>query len=76
VGSSRCDSSYYSVVEWCPYRQTLAFKTRRQRLPQQSRQLKRGWSLRPELLYIKEVSNDPINDYHSTELRVNVRKDF
>ena len=38
--------------------------------------LKRGWSLRPEFLYIKEVSNFPINDYHSTELRVNVRKNF
>jgi tetratricopeptide (TPR) repeat protein len=38
--------------------------------------LKRGWSLRPEFLYIREVSNVPINDYHSTELRVNVRKNF
>jgi tetratricopeptide (TPR) repeat protein len=38
--------------------------------------LKRGWSVRPEFLYIKEVSNVPINDYHSTELRVNVRKNF
>jgi tetratricopeptide (TPR) repeat protein len=38
--------------------------------------LKRGWSLRPEFLYTKEVSNVPINDYHSTELRVNVRKNF
>jgi tetratricopeptide (TPR) repeat protein len=38
--------------------------------------LKRGWSLRPEFLWIKEVSNVPINDYHSTEFRVNVRKNF
>jgi len=38
--------------------------------------LKRGWSVRPEFLYMREVSNVPINDYHSTELRVNVRKNF
>ena len=38
--------------------------------------LTHGWSLRPEFLYIREVSNVPINDYHSTELRVNVRKNF
>ena len=38
--------------------------------------LKRGWSVRPEFLYTREVSNVPINDYHSTELRVNVRKNF
>ena len=38
--------------------------------------LKRGWSLRPEFLYTKEASNVPINDYHSTDLRVNVRKNF
>lgn len=38
--------------------------------------LKRGWSVRPEFLYIKEVSNVPINDYHSTEVSVNVRKNF
>jgi tetratricopeptide (TPR) repeat protein len=38
--------------------------------------LKRGWSLRPEFLYTREVSNVPINDYHSTELRINVRKNF
>jgi len=38
--------------------------------------LKRGWSVRPEFLYIREASNVPINDYHSTELRVNVRKNF
>jgi tetratricopeptide (TPR) repeat protein len=38
--------------------------------------LRRGWSLRPEFLYTKEASNVPINDYHSTEVRVNVRKNF
>jgi len=38
--------------------------------------LQRGWSVRPEFLYIREVSNVPINDYHSTEVRVNVRKNF
>jgi tetratricopeptide (TPR) repeat protein len=38
--------------------------------------LRNGWSVRPEFLYIKEASNVPINDYHSTEVRVNVRKNF
>jgi hypothetical protein len=38
--------------------------------------LGRGWSVRPDFLYIRELSNVPINDYHSMEFRVNVRKYF
>jgi tetratricopeptide (TPR) repeat protein len=38
--------------------------------------LQRGWSLRPQFLYTREASNVPINDYHSTELRITVRKNY
>jgi tetratricopeptide (TPR) repeat protein len=38
--------------------------------------LKRGWSLRPDFLYTRQASNVPINDYHATELRVNLRKNL
>jgi hypothetical protein len=38
--------------------------------------LGRGWYLRPDFLYTRDVSNAPINDYHSTEVRLSVRKNF
>jgi tetratricopeptide (TPR) repeat protein len=38
--------------------------------------LKHGWSLRPDFLYTREVSSTPVNDYHSTAVRLSVRKDF
>lgn len=36
----------------------------------------RSWSLRPEFLYQREVSNIPLNNYSSTAVWVNVRKQF
>ena len=35
-----------------------------------------GWSLRPELLYIRDERDTPFSDYSSTEIWVNVRKSF
>ena len=35
-----------------------------------------GWSLRPELLYIRDEGDTPFSDYSSTEIWINVRKSF
>ena len=35
-----------------------------------------GWSLRPEVLYIRDVGNTRYSDYSSTEVLVSVRKSF
>jgi outer membrane protein len=35
-----------------------------------------GWSLRPQVLYIKNNSNIPTNEFDKTEISVNVRRDF
>jgi hypothetical protein len=36
----------------------------------------RGWTLRPELLYIRDQSNSVGFNYSATETWINVRKDF
>lgn len=35
-----------------------------------------GWSLRPEVLYLRDEGNTPLSDYSSTEIWVTVRKSF
>jgi hypothetical protein len=35
-----------------------------------------GWSLRPEVLYIRDEGNDAFSDYSSTEIWMMVRKSF
>jgi hypothetical protein len=35
-----------------------------------------GWSLRPEVLYLRDESNSLWGNYSSTEVWVNVRKSF
>src|SRR5262245_31895661 len=38
--------------------------------------LGQGCYLRPDVVYTRDVSNVPINDYHSTAARISVRKNF
>jgi tetratricopeptide (TPR) repeat protein len=35
-----------------------------------------GWSLRPQLVYLKNDSNLPLFEYEKTDLSINLRKDF
>jgi hypothetical protein len=35
-----------------------------------------GWSLRPQLIYIKNDSNIALFEYERTDLSINLRKDF
>ena len=36
----------------------------------------KGWTLRPEVLYIRDQSNSVAFNYSATEAWINVRKDF
>jgi hypothetical protein len=35
-----------------------------------------GWSLRPEMLYIRDEGDTELSDYSATEIWINVRKSF
>ncbi len=36
----------------------------------------KGWSLRPQILYLKNDSNAPLFEYDRTDVSLNLRKDF